>query len=139
MELLIVIATIAVLAAIGGLSYISMQPSLSLSGASKQIQTEFLAARMNAVSQNNRFRVYFLNDHEYKILDDQNSDNDEDVGETYEIKDIRTHYPGVTLSANNDPIFTPNGSVKSSATVTLTNTSGSRQVVVSSAGFVRIE
>ena len=139
MELMIVIAVIAVLAAIGGLSYLSMRPALRLSGAARQILSDLMAARMKAVNQNNEFKIFFLNDHEYKILDDDDGHGDEDEGETSELKDIQDNYPNVTFSANKDPIFSPKGTANANATVTLSNTSGSKKVIVSSAGQVRIE
>ena len=139
MELMIVIAVIAVLAAIGGLSYLSMRPALQLSGASKQIFSDLMAARMKAVNQNNEFKIFFLNDHEYKILDDDDGYGDEDEGEASELKDIHENYPNVTLSASKDPIFSPRGTANAFGTITISNTSGSKKVIVSSAGQVRIE
>jgi type IV fimbrial biogenesis protein FimT len=139
MELLIAIATIAVLASIGGMSYLNMRPGLRLNGASRQILSDLMAARMKAISENNKFRVFFLNKYEYKILDDDNSDNDEDVGEFYEIKNIQDNYPNVEFSATLDPVFWPKGIANPGTTVTLSNTSGSRLVKVSTAGRVKIE
>ena len=139
MELMIVIAVIAVLAAIGGLSYLSMRPALRLSGAARQILSDLMAARMKAVGQNNEFKIFFLNDHEYKILDDLDGHGDEDVGETSETKDIQDNYPNVTFSASNDPIFSPRGTAKQGTTITITNTSGFKIVKVSTTGRIKIE
>ncbi|MBW1698732.1 MAG: GspH/FimT family pseudopilin [Deltaproteobacteria bacterium] len=139
MELMIVIGIMAVLTGIAVFSYLSMRPALRLSGASRQLMSDLMAARMKAVNQNNEFKVFFLNDRQYKILDDDNGDGNEDAGESSETKDIQDHYPGVTLSATADPIFSPRGTANMGTTVTLSNTSGSKLVKVSTTGRIKIE
>jgi len=75
---------------------------------------------------------------EIALLDDENNNGAEDGGETSVTKDIRSNYPGVTLSASAHPIFYPRGTAWGT-TVTLTNTSGSKSVSVSTAGRVKIQ
>ena len=94
---------------------------------------------MKAVNQNNEFKIFFLNDHEYKILDDDDGRGDEDEGEDCELKDIQDSYPDVTFSASVNPVFSPRGTAKIGTTITLTNTSGIKIVKVSTTGRIKIE
>ncbi len=100
--------------------------------------SDLMGARMKAANENNRFKVFFLDNHRYKILDDNDNDNTEDTGETTTIKTIQNAYPDVTLSATANPIFYPNGTAYGT-TITFTNVSGSKDVSVSTAGRVKIQ
>ncbi len=138
-EMMIVIAVMAILAAIAAPNFTSYMAHRRLNGAARQVMTDLMEARMRAVSQNNRFKVFFLDDHHrYKVLDDANNNNTEDSGETSTTKDIRNEYYDVTFSATADPIFYPRGTAYGT-TVTLTNSSGSKRVSVATAGRVKIQ
>ena len=95
-------------------------------------------ARMQAVSQNNRFRVFFLDNRNYQILDDDDNDNTVGGGEWTETKDIQGEYSDVTFSASANPIFYPRGTALGS-TITLSNSSGTSDVKVALSGRVKIE
>ena len=137
-EMMIVIGTIAVITGIASLNYLSMRPGMRLNGAARQVMGDLMDARMNAVNQNNKYRVFFMNDHEYKILDDDDGDGTEDAGEQSKIKNIQSNYPGVTFSATGNPIFSSRGTADSTATITLTNSAGSKNISVNTAGRVKI-
>ena len=137
-ELMIVIAIASALMLVATFSYLSLRPSLRLSGATRQMLGDLMRARMKSVNQNNELKVFFLNSKEYKILDDDNNDGTDDTGEWSETKDIQDNYPGVTLSATNDPIFSPRGTANAGTTITLTNTNGTKTVSVSMTGRVKI-
>ncbi len=139
MELMIAIAVFGILAAIAAPSINSYIISRRVNGAARQIMSELMEARMKAATENNRFKIFFLDDnHSYKTLDDTNNNNSEDSGETSSTRDIQSNYPGVTLSSTTDPIFYPNGTAYGT-TVTITNSSGYRTVSVSTAGRVKID
>ncbi|MCJ7618161.1 MAG: GspH/FimT family protein [Desulfobacterales bacterium] len=95
---------------------------------------------MQAVSQNNEFKVFFLNNHEYQILDDDNNNGNADTGEWTETKDIQREYSDVTFSASANPIFYPRGTASplGTTTITLSNSSGSVNVTVALTGRVKI-
>ena len=110
-------------------------------------------ARMQAVKQNNEFKVFFLNkmcdinehvgsgsvDHVYQILDDEDGDGTIDIGETVIEKHIQTKYLDVVVdSATSDPIFHPRGNAVPGTTITLANSSGTATVTVASTGRVKI-
>jgi len=137
-EMMIVIAVLAIIAAIAAPNFQTYMAQRRLNGAARQVMTDLMDARMKAVSENNQFKVFFLDTHQYKVLDDENNNGTEDTGETSVTKDIQSNYPGVTLSASAHPIFYPRGTAWGT-TVTLTNTSGSKSVSVSTAGRVKIQ
>ena len=137
-EVIIVGAVLSVLTGIAGIGYLNHRPSLQLSGAARMVMGDLMAARMGAVTQNNEFKVFFLNNREYKVLDDDNNNGVADGGETAETKDIQENYPGVVLAFSSDPIFTPRGTVNSVSTATLTNTIGSKSISVGITGRVKI-
>lgn len=137
-ELMIVVALMAILAAIAVPSIIAQMPKYRLNGAAREVLGDLVAARMQAVSQNNEFKVFFLDDHRYMILDDDDNDGASDTGEATQTVDIQTDYYDVTFNSNNDPIFQANGTASNLATITLSNTSGSHSITISSAGRVRI-
>jgi len=138
MELLMVIVILGVLAAIAVPNFISWLPSMRLNGAAMQLLADLMAARMQAVNQGNEFKVFFLNNHEYKIVDDDDNDGYHDAGEEAQMRDIQTDYPDVTVSASFNPIFYPRGTAVGS-TITLTNPAGSRKVKVAITGRVKVE
>lgn len=138
-ELMIVVALMAILAAIAVPSIMAQMPKYRLNGAARQVLGDLVAARMQAVSLNKRVKVFFDNNHQYRICDDANSDGTVADGEgNVQTKDIQTEYHDVIFASNNDPIFQPNGTASNLATITLSNTSGSRSITISSAGRVRI-
>ena len=137
-EMMIVIAVLAIIAAIAAPHFQTYMAQRRLNGAARLVMTDLMDARMKAVSENNQFKVFFLDTHQYKVLDDENNNGTEDTGETSVTKDIQSNYPGVTLSASAHPIFYPRGTAWGT-TVTLTNTSGSKSVSVSTAGRVKIQ
>ena len=138
MEMMIVIAVLTIIAAIAAPHFQTYMAQRRLNGAARLVMTDLMDARMKAVSENNQFKVFFLDTHQYKVLDDENNNGTEDTGETSVTKDIQSNYPGVTLSASAHPIFYPRGTAWGT-TVTLTNTSGSKSVSVSTAGRVKIQ
>jgi type IV fimbrial biogenesis protein FimT len=140
-EMMIVIAILGIFAGIAIPNYLSYLPKHRLNGAARQVMGDLMAARMQAVSQNNEFKVFFLNNNMYQILDDDNNDGIADADEWTQTKDIQTEYYDVTLNANNDPIFQPNGTASNLPTInldSLSNSSWSKSITISSAGRVKI-
>jgi type IV fimbrial biogenesis protein FimT len=137
-EMLIAIAISLVLSGVAISNYIEWLPKSRLNGAARQVMGDLMWARMQAVSQNNNFRVFFLNNHEYQILDDDDNDNAADTGEWTETKDIQQEYYDVVFSATANPIFYPRGTAWGS-TITLSNSAGTADVKVAISGRVKIE
>ena len=133
------LAVLAILLAVTAPLFSQIRQVYDLRGAAREIFSELQKARMAAVMENNRYRFVLIDSSQYKIHDDNDNDNVEDAGETVTTKNVQTDSPGVTFTATNTVTFVPNGTASSYGTITLTNTSGSKSVVVSSAGRIRIQ
>ncbi len=137
-ELMIILAVLAILIGIAIPSYNSLMPRYRLNGAARLVATDLSGARMKAVKLNRRVQVFFSSP-EYKICDDANQNGTvaTDEGDVQNI-DLQTQYPGVSLSSSGgDLIFHPRGTAVNEVTVTLTNASGFKQVEVNIAGRVK--
>lgn len=139
-EMMVVLAIFAIVAAIAIPNFMSLLPGMRLNGAARQVMGDLMAARMNAVKQNNRFRVFFNSPgtNQYQILDDDDNDGSADTGEEITTKNIQDNYHDVSFSATTNPIFYPRGTAYGT-TVTVTNSSGSKDVKVAITGRVKIE
>ncbi|MFB3115498.1 MAG: GspH/FimT family pseudopilin [Nitrospirales bacterium] len=138
-ELLIVLGILGVVSLIGG-SWLSTQiPYYQLNGAVRQVRADLLAARMQAVSQGNEFRVFFQDEHHYDILDDDNNNGKADPGEMVENRSIQEDYAGVTVRSNRNPIFHPRGTASSLGTIILANQAGEKAITVSITGRVKVK
>lgn len=146
-ELMIVIAIMGIMMALAVPSYQTYMAQRRLNGAARQVMSDLMAARMKAITQNNEFKVFFpgshsgalSGNHQYQILDDDDNDSTPDEGEAIEIKDIQTNYSDVTMTANNNPVFSPKGTATNLATVTLSNSRGSKEVSIAITGRVKID
>jgi type II secretory pathway pseudopilin PulG len=116
-------------------NYVAIQPGLRLNGAAREVMARLMWARSKAVEQNTRYKVTFPTDETVEIFNDE-------TGALIDTVNIQTNYPGVTFSqSGDDPIFNARGTTNNgtgSTTITLTNSSGSREVTVSMTGNVRI-
>ncbi len=140
-ELMIVIAILGVCAGIAIPNLLSYMPKYRLNGAARYVMADLMWARMQAVSQNNRFKVIFLNNYQYQILDDDDNDNAIDGDEWNQTRNIQQEYSDVTFSATADPIFYPKGTAYG-ATITITSSADSnlkKYVKVASTGRVKID
>ncbi len=137
-ELLMVIVVMGILTTIAVPSYRIFMAQRRLNGAARMVMSDLMAARMKAISLNQKVKVSFESDG-YQIWNDADgngavADNEgENIG-----KDIRHEYYDVTLHKSANPIFHPRGTAALGGTVTLTNTRGSKYVIVALMGRVRI-
>ena len=137
-EMIVAVAIIGILTGIAIPVYIGMKPSIRLSGATRQIMGDLMWARMQAISQNNEFKIFFLaNNYQYTILDDDNGDGNIDSGELTITKDIHDEYYDVTLTSTANPIFHPRGNASPAATITLMNSHGTKTVTIAITGRVK--
>jgi type IV fimbrial biogenesis protein FimT len=142
-ELIVIIAIVAIFAAIAVPNFLSYIPKSRLNGAARQVMGDLMAARMKAVKLNHRVKVFFYSDHQYKICDDANNDGTVDDGEgNVQVKDIHSNYHDVTLTKSADPVFQPRGTVSPTTKITLSSTSDSnliKYVKVAITGRVKID
>ncbi|MCD6306837.1 MAG: GspH/FimT family protein [Deltaproteobacteria bacterium] len=142
MEMMIVIGIIGIAAAIAIPAFMSMLPGMRLNGAARMVASDLMAARMKAVKLNQKTKVFFDNNHQYRICND--ADNDGTVGDgegDVQTRNIQTEYPGVAIDkgAYNDPVFQPRGTA-SIIIITLNNSEGAqKKVKVHLTGRVMVE
>ncbi len=136
---MITLALAGIMLAIAVPGYLKVMPRHRLHGAARQVTGDLMWARMKAIQRNNRYRIFFLNDHEYRILDDADNDGAVDPGEWTFTRDLHADYRDVVVRSNNNPVFSPRGTASHLATVTLTNPAGTKRVSISIAGRVRIQ
>ena len=137
-EMMMVVAVAAALAAIAIPAFMSLLPGIRLNGAARQVMGDLMDARMEAVKLNHRAKVFFDNDHQYRICDD--ADNNKTVGDgegNVINRNIHTNYPDVDFGNTADTVFSPRGTA-TNGTITLSNSSGSKSITVSIAGRVKI-
>lgn len=138
-ELMIVAGLVGILSAIAVPAIVAEMPRYRLNGASRQVMSDLLAARMQAVSENNEFMVSFdVNNHQYTILDDDDNDGSADAGEIATTKDLYSEYPEINFSSTRTLTFIPDGTVSNSGSLTVASSSDSRTVDITGAGRIRI-
>ena len=139
-ELMTVVSLIGIVTAVGIPSFLSFQPSMRLNGAAREVLSRLNWARANAVQNNNTSVVTFLNDHSFQIFNDANGNGSADANETVTIN-LQTNYSDVTFAvtgSSSTPTFNGRGTASSDTTVTVSNPSGSKIVVVNPTGNVKI-
>jgi type IV fimbrial biogenesis protein FimT len=138
-ELIVIIAIVAIFAAIAIPNYLAWLPKSRLNGAARQVMGDLMAARMKSVSLNCDVRVAFVaGDAEYKIWTDSNNNNTVDSGEE-RTKDIQSDYYDVTISTTKNIEFHARGTANPYNNIGLTNSAGSKKVKVYMTGRVMIE
>lgn len=135
---LVTLALAGIMLAVAVPGYLKVMPRHRLNGAVRQLTGDLMWARMKAIQRNNRHRIFFLDDHRYRILDDADNDGAADPGEWTLTRDLRDDYPDVVVTSTNNPVFSPRGTASSLATITLRNAGGAKRVSISIAGRVRI-
>jgi len=140
-ELMIVIAIMAILAGIAAPNFQTYMTQRRLNGAARQVMTDLMAARMKAVSLNQKVKVSFGSNHTYQIWNDADCNRTvaDNEGEDIE-RDIHPDYHDVTFSASANPVFQTRGTATiSTITLTLTSSSESKDVKVYLTGRIKID
>jgi prepilin-type N-terminal cleavage/methylation domain-containing protein len=138
-ELMIVIVILAIMASALYPDYKSYMQYRRLKGAALAVTLDLMLARMQAISMNRDVSVVF------PISPSSQHDRyTYDAAGNAVIKNIKTDlgYYDVTLSADNNPLFSSRGIARNAAgtnpvtTVTLSNPAGSKTVTVNIVGYV---
>ncbi len=138
-EMMIVVAVLAIMAGIAIPGFMSLLPGMRLNGAARQVMGDLMAARMKAVKLNQRTKVFFDSSSQYRICDDDDNNGTVASGEGDVVtRNIQANYHDVTLSKTADPVFQSRGTA-AGTTVTVTNPSGSKYVKVATTGRVKID
>lgn len=140
-ELLTVTAIIGIVTAVAMPSFLKMQPSMRLNGATREVFGKLMWARAQAVEENITYSIIFPTNHSLTIIRDANANGAADVGETTESVDIQTDYSDCTFvvsGGDTTPNFLGRGTTNGDTTITVSNTAGSRVVTVSLTGNIKI-
>ena len=139
-ELMVVIAIIAVLSAIAVPSFLEYARNQRLSGAARQVYTDLMNARQQSVTENKKIIVQFMNNHQYQFVRDNDKSETVTTGdETLLLRDIHPEYSDITFSANFNPAFRHNGTGKNPViTMTSSSTGKTKCIVITTAGRIRI-
>lgn len=130
-ELLIAMAVLIILAAFAIPYFIGNMPRHRLNGAARQVVSGLRWCRMQSVSSNHLHTMSFLGNDTYKIVDITTDTLKKQVN-------IQDEYPDVTLASNANPTFTGRGTASPAASITLTNSSGAKQILVSTTGRISL-
>ena len=133
-ELIVTLVVLGILVAIAIPTYNGLMPRYRLNGATRQVATDLMKARMQAVKLSTNVNVTFNS-----TTDSYTISNTSSGGSYSETFNIKTHYSGVELASSGNPVFHPRGTLTnaSTVTVTLTNSSGTKQIEVNIAGRVK--
>ena len=145
MEVMIVIAIIAITAGILTPSFLQWRDRSKIRGDATELRAAFESAKLRAIKHNTNVVVTFPDATSFQAFIDTNNNGARDAGEDMLFN--RTLSPGVTITNNtfagNDMAFNPRGMANgpnSTGTITMTSPGGERySVVVSSFGRVRME
>ena len=138
-ELVIVTGILVILGTLSQTWLSSQLPKWRLNGAARQLASDLMAAKMKAVTQGTKHRVSFLDSHRYTVLEDRNNSGKPDLGEPLVEREVQNDYGDVTLTSTNHPIFHPRGTASNLATVTLSNSAGSKTITVGITGRIKVK
>jgi type IV fimbrial biogenesis protein FimT len=138
LELMTVIGIMAIMAAIGVPNYLSYIPKARLNGAARMVMEDLMKARMQAIKSNASTKIFFINNHEYKICNDADGNGTVDLNEGDVIlRNIQDEYPGINLYYSINPAFSPRGTA-SSTTIRLRNNTDCTHITINIAGQIKI-
>jgi type IV fimbrial biogenesis protein FimT len=141
LEIVIAVTILGIVSSVFVITYREYMPQARLNGAAREVMSDLMLARRQAVSQTQRVRVYFANNQQYKVCYDANGDGTvEDCEGNSQIKNIQKNYDGVTLSANNNPIFYPRGTATNLPTIAVSTAGMAKKkcITVSTAGRIKV-
>jgi prepilin-type N-terminal cleavage/methylation domain-containing protein len=128
-ELLVVIAVFGVLTAIAVPQFRALQAGFRLDGATRQVFSELMSARARAVNENATYTVTFPDDRTVQI-----------VGAAARAVNLQTLYDAdVTVTSTAATIIlSSRGTSNVASTITITNSAGTRTLLLRITGAVTI-
>ncbi|MDM8515506.1 GspH/FimT family protein [Desulfobacterales bacterium HSG16] len=143
-EVLIIIAIIAIMATIAIPNFLSWIPLYRVKGASSQLFSELQVAKMKAIAERKNYTFTFnTSSGSYQIYRDDNRNSQIDEGEMTKNVVIADSYPGISLfsATSNTLTFLPTGLPASgNLQVVLSDGSGEkkREIDISLLGRIQI-
>jgi prepilin-type N-terminal cleavage/methylation domain-containing protein len=127
-ELLVAVAIFGILSATAAPYLFAMKLRFRLDGATRQVFSEIMSARMKAINENTTYTITFPTTHTIQI-----------VGSATRTVDLQTLYEGVTVASSAATIsLSSRGASNTASTITISNSTGSKTVTVKITGSALI-
>lgn len=128
-ETIIALTILALIAAGVSVSFLSVAPKYRLQSAVRQVQSRLNYARYKSIFETVKVRIKF-NPTGYSL-----EKYDEEQKEW--MKEREFFLQGVTLRSNNSPVFHPEGTVSSLASITISNSWGAYRITLAISGRIK--
>ena len=127
-EMLVAVGIFGILSATAAPYLFAMKLRFRLDGATRQVFSEIMSARMKAINENATYTITFPTNHTIQI-----------VGSATRTVDLQTLYDGVTVSSSAATInLSSRGSSDAASTITVSNSTGSKTVTLKITGSAMI-
>lgn len=129
-ETLVVLAIISMTFLAGATSFRGLEPKYRLRTAAWEVMARLNQARFRAILDGAPVRLKF-------VLNRYDLEEWDEGLKSWLVKD-RALLQGVSLSANNNPVFYPEGTVSNLATILISNSRGTYKITVAITGRVKL-
>ena len=130
LEVLLSLFVLAILISLFSQSFLHLSPKYKLRKAVREIHSRLNYARYKALFQGIKVRIRFgTQDYAIEIYDER---------EKKWILDQESLLEGVTLQANNSPIFHPRGTVSNLASIYVSNSWGKYKITMAISGRIKV-
>jgi Tfp pilus assembly protein FimT len=129
-EVLIVLAVISMTLLLGAVSFHGLEPKYRLRSAAWEVMSRLNQARFRAILNGAPVRLKFAPTR-YSL------EEWDEVLKSWLVKD-RALLQGVTLAANNSPVFYPEGTVSNLATILISNSRGTYKITLAITGRIKV-
>ena len=127
-EMLVAVAIFGILSATAAPYLFAMKLRFRLDGATRQVFSEIMSARMKAINENTTYTITFPTTHSIQI-----------VGSATRTVDLQTLFEGVTVASSAATIaLSSRGASNTASTITISNSTGSKTVTVKITGSALI-
>ena len=129
-EVLICLFILSIMIGLSSTSFLSLSPKYKLKRAVWEIRSRLNHARYQAVFEGEKVRISF-DSLRYKI---EQYDEDQEL---WMVK-LESILEGVTVNANNSPLFHPGGTVSNLASIYVTNSWGQYKITLAITGRIKV-
>jgi type II secretion system protein H len=130
METVIVLLVVALIAVVASTSFLSYAPKYRLLSAVRKVHSRLNYARYMAIFEGTKVRMKFESNG--YTVEKYDEDKKEWKSETRSILD------GVTIQANNNPVFHPQGTVSNLASIIISNSWGKYRIALAISGRIKV-
>ncbi len=130
LEVLICLFILSIMIGLSSASLLTQSPKYKLKKAAWEISSRLNYARYQAVFKGERVRVSF-DSPRYKI-------EQYDENQNLWIVKLESIIEGVTVTANNSPLFFPGGTVSNLASIYVTNSWGQYKITIAITGRIKV-